>query len=154
MMIFLKKERELKSMKKIMILFMFLLSSFFSFSQEILVSVTITEKESNTPLPGVSVVVNGTAIGSSSDFDGKYTIKASLNDVLVFSYLGYQTKEVEVTSSQLNIILEESSQNLDEIIIIGYGSTTLKDATGSVTAITSKDFNKGNITTAENLLNG
>ena len=154
MMIFLKKERELKSMKKIMILFMFLLSSFFSFSQEILVSGTITEKESNTPLPGVSVVVNGTAIGSSSDFDGKYTIKASLNDVLVFSYLGYQTKEVEVTSSQLNIILEESSQNLDEIIIIGYGSTTLKDATGSVTAITSKDFNKGNITTAENLLNG
>jgi iron complex outermembrane receptor protein len=154
MIIFLNKERELKRMKKMMILFMFLLSSFFSFSQEILVSGTITETASNTPLPGVSVILKGTALGSSSDFDGKYSIKASINDVLVFSYLGYKTEEVKVSSSSINVKLQENAQNLDEIIIIGYGSTTIKDATGAVTAITSKDFNKGNISTAENLLSG
>jgi TonB-linked SusC/RagA family outer membrane protein len=152
MIIFLNKERELKRMKKRMILFMFLLSSFFSLSQEILVSGTITDKKLNIPLPGVSVVINGTAIGSSSDFNGKYSIKASINDVLVFSYLGYKTEEVKVTASSLNIKLQESAQNLDEIVLIGYGSTKKKDLTGAVTRVTEKDFQMGFVTNAEQLI--
>jgi TonB-linked SusC/RagA family outer membrane protein len=152
MIIFLNKEKELKRMKKRMILFMFLLSSFFSLSQEILVSGTITDKKLNIPLPGVSVVINGTAIGSSSDFNGKYSIKASINDVLVFSYLGYKTEEVKVTASSLNIKLQESAQNLDEIVLIGYGSTKKKDLTGAVTRVTEKDFQMGFVTNAEQLI--
>ena len=154
MTIFLKKERELRRMKNKLCVVIFLCFSFISFAQKINVSGKILDKNSSTPLPGVSVIVKGTTNGTSSDFDGLYSISSKKGDILIFSYLGYKTKEIEVTSSKLNISLEESAESLDEIVIIGYGSTTVKDATGAVTAITSKDFNKGNITTAENLLNG
>ncbi|MEN8857384.1 MAG: SusC/RagA family TonB-linked outer membrane protein [Flavobacteriaceae bacterium] len=154
MMIFLKKERELKNKKKWICIFLFCCFSLVSFSQEIKVSGTIKDDRTNETLPGVSILKKGTKFGTSSEIDGTYTIEAKINDILIFSYLGYKTKEVKVTSSKINISLEEDAQNLDEIVIIGYGSTTVKDATGAVTAITAKDFNKGNITTAENLLNG
>jgi TonB-linked SusC/RagA family outer membrane protein len=154
MMIFFTKKREFKRIKKAICVFVFIIFSMVSLAQQAKVSGTITDKKLNSTLPGVSILIKGTAIGSSSNFNGKYSIKASINDVLVFSYLGYKTEEVKVLLSSINVKLQESAQNLDEIIIIGYGSTTIKDATGAVTAITSKDFNKGNMTTAENLLSG
>lgn len=154
MMIFLKKERELISTKKWRCLFLFCCFPLLLFSQQIKVSGIIKDDKTDDILPGVSIQKKGTNTGTSSDIDGVYNIEANINDILIFSYLGYLTKEVKVTSSKINISLEENTQNLEEIVIIGYGSTTVKDATGAVTAITSKDFNKGNITTAENLLNG
>jgi len=135
----------------IIVLFCFPL---FGNAQNILVKGVITDAKTNELLPGVSILVKGSSIGSISELDGTYQITVAKNKTLVFSYLGYQTKEVIVTTSQLNITLKEDAQKLDEIVIIGYGSTTIKDATGAVTAVTAKDFNKGNITTAENLLNG
>ena len=107
-------------------------------------------------LPGVNVVVKGNTNGTSTDFDGKFRLNnIKSGDVLVFSFVGYLTKEITITTNfNITVNLTEDSEKLDEVVIIGYGSTTIKDATGSVEAITAKDFTKGNIVTPENLLSG
>lgn len=116
----------------------------------------VKEKKSGDALPGVSIVVKGTTKGTETDFDGKFTIeKVKAGEVLVFKYLGYADKEIVVGSNRnLTVELEESLEQLEEIIVVGYGSTTVKDATGSVEAITAKEMTKGNIVTAENLISG
>lgn len=116
----------------------------------------VKDKATGETLPGVSVVVKGTTNGDSTDFDGVFTLSnVKTGDVLVFTYLGFAEKEVTVgTNFNITVELEESSERLDEIVVVGYGTTTVKDATGSVEAITEKDFTKGNIVTPENLLSG
>jgi len=116
----------------------------------------ITDKTTKTELPGVNVFIKGTTSGTTTDFDGLYTINnVNTGDVLVFSFIGYNNVEVSVISdADINIELEESAESLDEIVIIGYGTTTVKDATGSVAAITSTDFNEGNIVTPASLITG
>ena len=121
---------------------------------QITVSGVVTEATTGTPLPGVNVIVKNTTNGVATDFDGNYQITANQGDTLVFSYVGFTDQEVVVSSSTINVALTESDSQLDEVVVIGYGTTTVKDATGAVTAITSEDFAKGNIATPENLLNG
>tara|TARA_R110002050_G_scaffold110363_1_gene222445 strand:+ start:24672 stop:27581 length:2910 start_codon:yes stop_codon:yes gene_type:complete len=116
---------------------------------------TITEQSTSIPLPGVNVIIKGTINGTATDFDGNYQLEAKKGDVILFSYVGYQPIEITYTGqSTLDVQLSESAAQLSEIVIIGYGSTTKKDATGSVESITSEDFTKGNIVTPENLLSG
>ena len=106
-------------------------------------------------LPGVSVTIEGTTTGVQTDFDGNYTINAKEGDVLVYNYLGYKTEQRTVGSeSVINVTMTQDSTELDEIVVIGYGSTTVKDATGSVTSVTSGDFNKGVISSPEQLIHG
>ncbi|MDP3946255.1 MAG: TonB-dependent receptor [Lutibacter sp.] len=116
----------------------------------------VTEAAGGTALPGVGVIIKGTTIGTATDFDGNYTLeKVKPSDVLVFSYVGFNTQSVTVgNNTTINIILTESAESLDEVVIIGYGTTTIKDATGSVAAVTAKDFNKGNIVTPASLIQG
>lgn len=134
----------------------FLLASSFSMFAQQTVQGVVKEKKSGDALPGVSVVVKGSTKGTETDFDGKFTIeKVKAGEVLVFRYLGYADKEIVVSANRnLTVELEESLEQLEEIIVIGYGSTTVKDATGSVEAITAKEMTKGNIVTAENLISG
>lgn len=115
-----------------------------------------TVSDANGPLPGASVVVKGTTTGTQTDFDGNFSIQVSSSDaVLVFSYVGYSTQEVAVSGrSSINVVLEEDATALEEVVIIGYGQTTVKDATGSVTAVTSDDFNGGVISSPEQLIQG
>ena len=106
-------------------------------------------------LPGVSVTIEGTTTGVQTDFDGNYTINAKEGDVLVYNYLGYKTEQRTVGSeSVINVTMTQDSTELDEIVVSGYGSTTVKDATGSVTSVTSGDFNKGVISSPEQLIQG
>ncbi|MDP3359159.1 MAG: TonB-dependent receptor [Lutibacter sp.] len=116
----------------------------------------VTEAAGGTALPGVGVIIKGTTIGAATDFDGNYTLEnVKPADVLVFSYVGFNTQSVTVgNNTTINIILTESAESLDEVVIIGYGTTTVKDATGSVAAVTAKDFNKGNIVTPASLIQG
>ncbi|NAS12749.1 SusC/RagA family TonB-linked outer membrane protein [Poritiphilus flavus] len=115
-----------------------------------------TVSDATGPLPGASVVVKGTTNGTQTDFDGNYTISnVDSNATLVFSYIGYATQEIAVNGqSTINVVLEEDAQALDEVVIIGYGQTTIKDATGAVAAVTSEDFQKGVITSPEQLIQG
>jgi len=144
-------------MKKIKLLLIgFLLSTSFTMFAQQTVKGVVKEKASGEYLPGVSVVVKGTTRGAETDFDGNFTIeKVKTGDTLVFRYLGYADKEVVINANfNLTVELEESSEQLDEIVVVGYGTTTVRDATGSVEAITAKEFTKGNIVTPENLLSG
>ena len=109
---------------------------------------------SGSPLPAVSVVVKGTSNGVSTDFDGNYAITAANGQVLVFSSIGFETQEVNISGTTLNVTLVESASELDEVVVIGYGTTTVKDATGSVASITAEDFNQGAIVSSDQLLTG
>lgn len=117
---------------------------------------TVTDGSSSTPLPGVNVLVKGTTNGASTDFNGKYTLNNVNNgDVIVFTYVGFLPQEIAFNGqATINIVLREDTAQLDEIVLIGYGTTTVRDATGSVESVTAKDFTRGNIVTPENLLSG
>ncbi|WP_396174236.1 SusC/RagA family TonB-linked outer membrane protein [Flavobacterium sp.] len=100
-----------------------------SFAQERTVSGTVTDV-SGLPLPGVSIVIKGTSTGTQTDFDGKYSIKALSNQVLVFSFLGTKTQEMAVTSNLINVKLEEDEQVLEGVIVTAQGIKREKQALG------------------------
>ncbi|MEN3324401.1 SusC/RagA family TonB-linked outer membrane protein [Mariniflexile soesokkakense] len=136
------------------LLFFLFFAPTFMFGQNTITG-TVTEQSTSIPLPGVNVVIKNTTTGTATDFDGNYQIEAKKGDVILFSYVGYQPMEIIYSGQKtLNIQLKEDAAQLDEIVVIGYGSTTKKDATGSVESITSEDFTRGNIVTPENLLSG
>lgn len=134
------------------------LFSFFFILGGVIYSQTVTGTVSDVtgPLPGVNVIVKGTTNGAQTDFDGKYTLNNVASDaVIVFSSLGFKTQEIAVNGqSTINVTLVEDAAALDEVVVIGYGSTTVKDATGAVTAVTSEDFNGGVIASPEQLIQG
>lgn len=103
------------------------------------VSGTVTSRGDGQSLPGVTVVVKGTNTGSVSDLDGKYTIEVpNATDVLVFSSIGYLAQEVPVNNrSLINIIMEEDIANLEEVVVVGYGTQRKSDLTGAVASIKS-----------------
>ena len=108
------------------------------------------------PLMEVSVLVKGTNHGTATDLDGNYQLNVDKGATLVFSAIGYKTHEVKVTGNTLNVTLQEEVQMLDavEVVAIGYGSARKKDLTGSVNMVSSKDFNKGQNMSADQLLQG
>ncbi|WP_309560894.1 SusC/RagA family TonB-linked outer membrane protein [Christiangramia sp. SM2212] len=118
------------------------------------VSGTVTDESG--PLPGATVSIKGTSTGTTTDFDGNYTINNVPEDAtLMFSFVGYVTQEVQVNGrSTIDINLETDAAELDEVVLIGYGTTTVRDATGSVSAVTAEEFNKGNIASPEELIQG
>lgn len=116
----------------------------------------VTEVKGNSPLPGVGIIIKGTVKGAATDFDGNYVLEnVKSGDILVFSYIGFNTQEITVgNNTTINVAMVENAETLDEVVVIGYGTTTIKDATGSVAAVTEKDFNKGNIVTPASLISG
>lgn len=116
---------------------------------------TVTDGSSAQPLPGVNILIKGTTTGTNTDFDGKYSIEVNEGQTLVFSYVGFLTQEIVFNGqATIDVTMAEDANQLDEIVLVGYGTTTVKDATGSVESITEKDFTRGNIVTADNLLSG
>ncbi len=111
-----------------------------SFAQEKTISGTVGE--ASGALPGVSVVIKGTTTGTETDFDGKYSIKANTEAVLVFRYLGYTPVERTVgASNTINVTLTVDENNvLDEVVIVAYGTQTKQSLTGSVGTVKTKDL--------------
>ncbi len=137
------------------LLFLFLLLPFSLLAQSL--SGVVVDKKSSQPLPGVNVVVQGANQSTSTDFDGKFKLgKLKDGDKIVFSFIGYETQTLNYSGQkEVTISLDESANQLQEVVVqVGYGSVKKKDATGSVTQLASKDFNKGANVTAENLLSG
>ena len=109
------------------------------------------------PVIGASVLVKGTTTGAATDFDGRFTLNVpNENSILVISYVGCETREIAANSAELQsgIMMRENVQNLEELVVIGYGSVKKSDATGSVIAIKPDEFNKGNRVTAQDALVG
>ena len=115
----------------------------------------VTDKVNAMPLPGVNVLVKGTSRGTSTDFDGKYSIDVNQGEIIVISYVGYKTQEIMYTGqSSVDVALEEDAAQLDEVVLIGYGSTTKQDATGAVEKVGDEDFNRGAIVAPQQLIAG
>jgi TonB-linked SusC/RagA family outer membrane protein len=107
-------------------------------------------------MPGVTVVIKGTSTGTVTDSEGRFDITAPNSDaILVFSYIGYINKEITVgNQSQINVTLTEDTQQLEEVIVVGYGTQKKVNLTGSVESVSSVDFGKRTVTQASNLLQG
>jgi iron complex outermembrane receptor protein len=138
-----------KLLKKLMLSVALLCGSFI-YAQ----SVSGTVSDASGPLPGVNVLIKGTATGTVTDFDGNFQINANNGDTLVFSFIGYLTQELVVSSSTMNVTLEEDAAQLDEVVVVGYGSTTKKEITSAVTKVSEEEFNRGTINAPEQLLQG
>lgn len=120
-----------------------------------LVTGVVSDPNDGFGLPGVNVLIKGTSSGTVTDATGAYQIEVPDGGILVFSFVGYQTKEVEVGSrSVVDVGLEVDIQQLSEVVVIGYGTQQKEDLTGVVTAVDSKDFNGGAIVSPENLISG
>ncbi|WP_236252888.1 TonB-dependent receptor [Echinicola sp. 20G] len=110
--------------------------------EERVADVTGTVVDQNgEPLPGVTVVIQGTTVGTVTDVDGKFSIDVPDGGVLVFSFIGYEDKVVEVgNQNQLRVILSENLSDLDEVVVVGYGTQKRSDLTGSVGSVTTDEL--------------
>ncbi len=141
-------------LKKLMLFFAFMAFTNGVFAQQEITG-QVLDADGDIPIPGVTVSVKGTTNGTITDLEGKYKITAKPGDFLVFSYIGYETQEIAVgNNTVINIKMKESDIGLEEVVVIGYGTVKKVDATGSVTAVSSDDFNQGNITSPQELLVG
>ncbi len=119
---------------------------------------TVTD-ETGTGLPGATVVLKSSpGVGTITDIEGNYTVNVPddlENPVLVVSFVGYRSQEIPLNNqSTVNVQLELDVQSLEEVVVIGYGTQKKEDLTGSITAISTKDFNDGFVPTAEQLIAG
>jgi len=118
-------------------------------------TVSGTVSDVNGPLPTVNVSVKGTTNGTATDFDGKYSIdNVAPGSVLVFTYIGYVSKELPVTGSTLNVVLAEDSQALDEVVITGYVGQKRNSISGAVTEVNMENLSKTRIADVAQALQG
>lgn len=116
----------------------------------------VVKDETGATLPGVNVLEKGTTNGITTDVSGVFSLNvADGNSVLQFSFIGYETQEIVVGSqTTLDVAMVPDAQTLNEVVVIGYGTQKKEDMTGSVIAVSQKDFNKGQVTTPEQLISG
>lgn len=145
----------LRRLLKGMVIPVLLLIGFAAAAQEtILVSGKVSDSKDGSPLIGVSVTVKGKPTGTATDGNGNFSLRTTPGATLVFTYVGYLTKEVAATGTEMAVFLEGTKTALNEVVVIGYGRTRKKDLTGSITSITAKDFQGGNIPSPEQLISG
>jgi TonB-dependent starch-binding outer membrane protein SusC len=141
-------------MKLGMLLLLWFGSSHALFSQERVVSGTITD-ESGSAMPGVNVLIKGTGAGTSSDASGQYKINVSNGQTIVFSFIGYLTKEVAVGSqTTIDHQMELDVQTLSELVVTGYSVDKRRELTGSVSTVKAKDLTFAPSGNVEQMLQG
>lgn len=123
-------------MKKFTCFIIALFGGISMYSQSFSIQGNVTD-ENNVPLLGVNVLVKNQSRGTTTDFDGNFTLNnVSPGEVLQFSYVGFISQEVTITSNQnLNIILLSDSESLDEIVVVGYGTQRKSNVVGSVSSV-------------------
>ncbi|KIX21685.1 TonB-dependent receptor [Flavobacterium sp. 316] len=144
----------MKTLQKKLLFFMLILP-IGMFAQNILKG-TVIESTTQQPLPSVNIAVEGNSTGTATDFDGNFTL-SNLNkgDKIIFTYLGFVKQTILYNGQkEITVYLVEDTNQLEGIVVIGYGTVKKKDATGAVTTLKASEFNKGTVVTAENLLNG
>lgn len=127
--------------KHFYLLAMALCLSLTAFSQKVTVTGTVTDSTTKEPLVGVSVLVRGTANGVASDINGKYTISAAPDASLIFRYVSYEPKTVNLDGrSVINVTLSSSSQGLNEVVVVAYGSQKKESITGAISSISTREI--------------
>ena len=123
-----------------------------SFAQQITVNGVVQDTQGE-PIIGANILVKGTANGTITDLDGNFQLTADADALLVISYIGYVTQELPA-QPVMNITLREDAEQLEEVVVIGYGSVKKNDLSGSVVAIKAEDMNKGAVTSPQELIQG
>jgi hypothetical protein len=123
---------------------------------QINVSGQVLDAENDSPMPGVSVQLQGTGTGTVTDADGNYSIDVpSENSVLVFSFISYETEEIQVGNQQvIDVRLILSAADLEEVVVVGYGTVRKSDLTGSVSSVNGEDLNTVSQTSVDQILQG
>jgi TonB-dependent starch-binding outer membrane protein SusC len=128
-------------MKRFLLVAICVLTALVGSAQQRSVSGRVTDASDGGPLPGVSIILKGTSTGTTTDANGDFSIDASADDVLSFSFIGYETQEVAVgQQTSIDVQLPVATQTLGEVVVIGYGNRERKDLTGSISAVKSKDI--------------
>lgn len=142
MQLILKTKRLLRKGFRFIAAFIILLSVS-GYAQTTSVSGSVTSAVDNLPLPGVNVLVKGTSQGTITDMDGDFTIDAPADGTLVFSYLGFESKEEPVAGrSIINVSLTEDVESLEDVVVVGYGTQRKSDLTGSVSVVDTEEAKK------------
>lgn len=145
-------------MKELLTKGLFLLVLTFAFTvhaQEISVTGIVTDSNTGIPIPGVNIVEKSTNNGVATDFDGNYSIKTAIGNVLVFSYLGYLTQEITVNDQTvIDISLTEDAALLDEVVVVGYSTQKRESLTGALQTVNGEDLRNITTPSVENMLNG
>ncbi len=152
-----KKSNYQKLLQCLLAFIMALAIPSFAFSQEgnIKVSGTVTSSEDGMSLIGVNIIVKGTSSGTITDFDGTYEVEAPSNGTLVFSYTGYKSVEVEVNNrSVIDLVMEPDYQQLDEVVVIGYGTQKKSHLTGSVSKVENEKLDQIAVSRVDDALIG
>jgi TonB-linked SusC/RagA family outer membrane protein len=138
------------------VFFLILISAGSVYANNPFVVTGIVSDINNQPLPGVNIKQKNGNVGVISDLNGIYRIElTSDSEVLLFSYIGFTTKEISVNKqSKLNVILIEDIKTIDEVVVIGYGKSSRKEITGSISTLKSENFNQGSFSNAAGLLQG
>ena len=143
-----------KFLKSGILLFGLLLAAQTVFAQRTITG-TLTDGESGDPLIGAYILVTGTQTGTVTDFDGKYSLDLPAGATSIdISYTGFSNQTIEVgTRSVVDVVMQSGTQ-LEEVVVIGYGTVKREDATGSVETVSAREFNQGAITSAQELVSG
>ncbi|GIM50809.1 SusC/RagA family TonB-linked outer membrane protein [Capnocytophaga stomatis] len=146
----------MKVLKKYVVSFVLLLGWIASLEAQNILQVTGTvSDDSGMPLPGVSVIVKGTTKGTSTDFNGKFELKdIPQGATLEFSFIGFKTIDVRVTGNTVNVKMQEETEELDEIVVIGYGTQKKGDVTTAITSVSTKDIDQRPVTSAAQAIQG
>ena len=132
--------------------FLVMLSSLLLYAQERTITGNVTDDSG--PLPGVSIMIKGTSVGTETDFDGNYVIQAKTGDVLVFSFVGMKTAEKKVGSADTINLVMQSDNLLEEVVVVAYGTSSKEALTGAVTQIKTEDIEKRSITNLSTAIEG
>ena len=131
------------------------LISYSGFAQTQNITGKVTSPNDQSPLPGINVLVKNGTTGTTTNTEGIYEIQAGDDAVLVFSAIGYLSQEIPVKRrTQINVQLSDDTRQLNELVVVGYGTQKKRDLTGSVSSLDSKDFNKGVQTSVDQLISG
>lgn len=146
---------KLYQVRKEVFVLVFLFASFVATAQSGKVTGRVTSGDDQIALPGVSILEKGTTNGTVTDADGNYSVNVRADATLVFSFVGYASQEVALAGrSSIDVILETDITALSEVVVVGYGQLEKKDVTGAVAVLDAKDFNKGVLTSPQDLLLG
>lgn len=142
-------------MKRTTMLFLFVLSTFTLFAQQTQITGIVTSSEDNFPIAGANVLIKGKNAGTSTDFDGNFSIAVNQGETIEISYVGFATQTIKInTQKTLSIILKPDTAALDEVVVVGYGTQRKKEVTGAVSVVDSKIIDKLNPVRVEQALQG
>ncbi|RAI94133.1 SusC/RagA family TonB-linked outer membrane protein [Algoriphagus yeomjeoni] len=137
-----------------LIVFSLCISVTMAHAQEVQITGTVLD-ETDMPLPGVTVLLKGTATGTTTDLDGKYSISAPRDGVLVFSFIGYDPVEMEIgNQSVIDLTMNPNTSDLEEVVVIGYGTAKKRDITGAVSSVNPNKLENENPNSVQDILRG